>query len=660
MFHRALILLFVGGLFLTNCKVLFAQDSLESAGRIQDDSLAVKQLIAKSRTFYFNNPDSCLFYVQQALTLSRKIKFIPGETQSLNVAGEAYRFDGNFPSSLDMQFQALSLYRKLNDRRGEMSTLGFIGFTYVELMEYRQGLTYLLEGKKLSDQNFLPGTSNFLLSNIGHAYEKLSIPDSALYYQRAAYYIPGVETVPPLRALILRRLGVVYTQTGQYDSALIYYHMSLDHSKGPDASANLSHLYNSLADLHYRLKNYDSSFLFVKKAFSAENTFLQKQSILDASMMLSKLFREKGLADSALFYYDVGSRLKDELYGPGKFRQIQLLVLRQQQEQQKIIQQEQAFKSRIKTTTLLASLGVFIIIVLLLLRNNRHKQKAKIRIEKAYDELKAAQQLLIQSEKMASLGELTAGIAHEIQNPLNFVNNFSDVNKELIEELKIEKSKVKSERDEELEAQLLSDIEQNLEKINHHGKRAEAIVKGMLQHSKNNAGQKEPTDINALADEYLRVAYHGMRAKDKSFNATTKTDFDKSIGKINIVSQEIGRVILNLINNAFYAVDEKKKQILNARQNASVGQGYEPTVVVSTKMENGKVEIKIADNGNGISQKVMDKIFQPFFTTKPAGQGTGLGLSLAYDIVKAHGGEITVDSKEGEYTEFILRLSSKD
>jgi C4-dicarboxylate-specific signal transduction histidine kinase len=214
--------------------------------------------------------------------------------------------------------------------------------------------------------------------------------------------------------------------------------------------------------------------------------------------------------------------------------------------------------------------------------------KQTIELRTAFENLKSTQSQLIQSEKMASLGELTAGIAHEIQNPLNFVNNFSDVNKELIEELKSEKSKVKSERDEELENQLLNDIELNLEKINHHGKRADAIVKGMLQHSRTSSGQREPTDINALADEYLRLAYHGLRAKDKSFNAHFKTDFDNSIGKLNIVPQEIGRVILNLINNAFYAVDEKKKHA----STGSVENGYEPTVSVSTKKNNGKVEIK--------------------------------------------------------------------
>jgi signal transduction histidine kinase/ligand-binding sensor domain-containing protein len=264
-------------------------------------------------------------------------------------------------------------------------------------------------------------------------------------------------------------------------------------------------------------------------------------------------------------------------------------------------------------------------------------------LKQTITELKATQDQLIQSEKMASLGELTAGIAHEIQNPLNFVNNFSEVNSELIGEMNQEIDKGNFE-----EAKAIAkDITENEQKIIFHGKRADAIVKGMLQHSRASTGQKEETNINALADEYLRLAYHGLRAKDKSFNANMKTDYDERIGTVNVVSQEIGRVILNLITNAFHAVMEKKKQ---------VGQGYEPTVTVITKKMEDKIEVRVKDNANGIPQKVLDKIFQPFFTTKPPGQGTGLGLSLSYDIVNAHNGELKVETKEGEGTVFIISL----
>ena len=259
----------------------------------------------------------------------------------------------------------------------------------------------------------------------------------------------------------------------------------------------------------------------------------------------------------------------------------------------------------------------------------------KEELQHALVDLKATQAQLIQAEKMASLGELTAGIAHEIQNPLNFVNNFSEMKHEIqngnLEEVKT----------------LAADLEDNLKKINHHGKRADAIVKGMLQHSRKNTGQKEPTDINALADEYLRLSYHGLRAKDKSFNANFKTDFDLTLKKITVVPQDMGRVLLNLFNNAFYAINEKKK---------TLGTGYEPMVSVSTKKLNNKIEITVRDNGMGISKNLQEKIFQPFFTTKPTGQGTGLGLSLSYDIVKAHSGELKVESIEGKGTAFTISL----
>jgi len=276
-----------------------------------------------------------------------------------------------------------------------------------------------------------------------------------------------------------------------------------------------------------------------------------------------------------------------------------------------------------------------------ILQEEVNRQTAEIRT--TLDNLKTTQSQLIQSEKMASLGELTAGIAHEIQNPLNFVNNFSEVSNELLDEMK---TKLDDGNTEEAKS-LADDVKQNLEKILHHGKRADAIVKGMLQHSRSSSGQKESTDINTLADEYLRLAYHGLRAKDKSFNAAMKTDYDESIGLIKVMPQDMGRVILNLITNAFYAVTERKKL---------QPEGYEPVVAVATKKLNDRIEVSVKDNGTGIPQKVLDKIFQPFFTTKPTGQGTGLGLSLSYDIVKAHNGELKLETREGEGTTFIISI----
>jgi len=277
----------------------------------------------------------------------------------------------------------------------------------------------------------------------------------------------------------------------------------------------------------------------------------------------------------------------------------------------------------------------------------------KEELQQALAELKSTQAQLVQQEKMASLGELTAGIAHEIQNPLNFVNNFSEVSIELLDELKEDiLSKLPDDTKEDAD-DIINDLTQNLSKINQHGKRADAIVKGMLQHSRASTSKKEPTDINALADEYLRLSYHGLRAKDKSFNAGMRTSFDETIGNVDAMAQDLGRVLLNLYNNSFYSVAEKKKL---------KGEGYEPMVNVTTKhvtLANGHnaVEITVSDNGMGIPQKVLDKIYQPFFTTKPTGQGTGLGLSMSYDIItKAHNGELKVDTAEGEYAKFTITI----
>ncbi|PVW16581.1 hypothetical protein DDV96_04345 [Marixanthomonas spongiae] len=287
----------------------------------------------------------------------------------------------------------------------------------------------------------------------------------------------------------------------------------------------------------------------------------------------------------------------------------------------------------------------------------KNLEKAKKSAEKALSELQETQEQLIQSEKMASLGELTAGIAHEIQNPLNFVNNFSEVSQELIDEIDEE---IANGDMNEVKL-LLTDIKQNLEKINHHGKRADGIVKGMLQHSRKSTAEKEPTDINKLADEYLRLAYHGLRAKDKSFNATLETNFDETIEKVNVIPQDIGRVLLNLITNAFYACAERSRSACNEKKKSDKEIDYRPTVSICTMQNSplkggkGGITISVKDNGNGIPKHVVDKIFQPFFTTKPTGQGTGLGLSMSYDIItKGHGGELKVSTQENKGTTFTI------
>ncbi|HEX6892477.1 MAG TPA: ATP-binding protein, partial [Chryseolinea sp.] len=373
--------------------------------------------------------------------------------------------------------------------------------------------------------------------------------------------------------------------------------------------------------------------------------------VRDASSLLATLHRKTGKLDSALFYQDIANATNERMYGRDKFIELQLLLSQEQRrteeiqraEEKRILEIQQA-QERFRNNTLIIGLvtvtTIILVATILLFRSNRIKQKTNLVLRQTLNELKATQSQLIQSEKMASLGELTAGIAHEIQNPLNFVNNFSEVNAELIDDLKKELASGNRKSADEI----ADSIKQNQEKINNHGKRADGIVKSMLQHSRSSSGQKELTDLNTLCEEYVRLAYHGFKAKDKSFNANFETHLDPTLPKIEIVPQDIGRVILNLINNAFYAVSAK------------VDGSYEPKVTMMTKFVSGKVEISIRDNGPGIPESLKEKIFQPFFTTKPTGQGTGLGLSLSYDIIKAHGGTLEVNSKEGEGAEFIIQL----
>jgi signal transduction histidine kinase len=349
--------------------------------------------------------------------------------------------------------------------------------------------------------------------------------------------------------------------------------------------------------------------------------------------------------------------LKDSIENSEKIIHFKDIVFGEQIRLRELEEEKILIQNRIRTYTLLGCILFLLVIAILLYRNILHRREAavtlegqKLELQNTLQDLKNTQVQLIQSEKMASLGELTAGIAHEIQNPLNFVNNFADLNMELIAELKneIEKGNLTNAKE------LANDITDNEQRINQHGKRAGAIVKGMLQHTRIGTGKRELTNLNAVVDEYLRICYQDLRVKDKSFVVKLITNFDRQIGAINIVPQDIGHVLLNLYNNAFYAVTEKKK---------TAAEGYEPAVTVITKLKQEPktgsrvVEIIVQDNGNGVPQKIRDKIFQPFFTTKPAGQGTGLGLSLSYDIIKAHGAELKMETKEGEGTQFIIHLS---
>ena len=493
--------------------------------------------------------------------------------------------------------------------------------------------------------------------NLGRSYLNINKTDSAHLFENEAERLMLASGFKKYLGSVYGIKSAIFLKDGHKDSALQYLFKAIELSEKYNNRNALNGSYFNLANFYLGENQGDSALKYARLNVDVIHELgpISGHTVHIGTVYENffRAFKLLGPHDSIFKYQSLTLTTKDSI---SKLRiknltefqtsSFQELLRLQNLEEEKII-----YQGKVRTLLLLGGIGILLLLALIFYRNFRQKHKANLKIEQAYENLKATQQQLVQSEKMASLGELTAGIAHEIQNPLNFVNNFSEVNNELIEEVKSnaaslrggQKSNLKGEELEEL----LNDIYQNNEKINYHGKRADAIVKGMLQHSRASSGQKEQTDLNALCEEYLRLAYHGLRAKDKTFNAKFDASLDPTIGKIKIIPEDIGRVLLNLINNAFYVVNEKKKSNL---------EGFEPNVILSTKKKNGIIEIRVKDNGNGIPGKVLDKIFQPFFTTKPTGQGTGLGLSLSYDIVKAHSGELKVETKEGEGTDFIVLL----
>jgi len=614
-----------------------------------EDSVKLEIMLNLAGNYRWTIPDSSIKYALLGLPLSRKLGLKRSEVHLQQDMGEALSGKGNFSLALETQLKGLKLAEKNGNEEDIVWSLAQTGTVYFYSHDYENALAYFKKTKNFPKAYL--NSEEFFSGFIGEAYFHLGRIDSALPYIQRSYEL---DIKDPFWTIPYYYMGKIYAKKNQPAKAVELYRTGIELAT---ASLDKINGYNYMAELFRDTGYPDSVIYYADKGLTLAQNLSFGDKVIESSSILKELYKKAGRTDSAFKYQEIMLAAKDSVFSQEKVKQMQNLAFNEQLSQQEIKAEQQTYRNRIKMYGLIGIGAIFFLIAVLLWRNNRYKQRAfnllqqqksatdqqRAKAEKALSDLSSAQAQLIQSEKMASLGELTAGIAHEIQNPLNFVNNFSDINTELIEEMKTE---LKAGNTEEVMT-IANNVADNEQKINHHGKRADAIVKGMLLHSRSSNGIKEPTNINALADEYLRLAYHGLRAKDKTFNATMETDYDETIGIVNIIPQDIGRVILNLITNAFYAVTERAKQ---------AGAGYEPTVAVSTKKLNGTVEIRVKDNGAGIPPKILDKIFQPFFTTKPTGQGTGLGLSLSYDIVKAHGGELKVETKEDEYTEFKVSL----
>jgi signal transduction histidine kinase len=634
-------------------------DSLRKAyQKNKQDTTLVDLLVKKSTADYLTtNVDSGMICARQALELAKKINFKKGEVRAKAAIATFLNISGDLPGSLKITFEALPDAIRLGETREVASFYNTRGLTYSLLNEHQKSLDNYYAFLHVTEKYHYPYLETVALNNIARQYLDMNRLDSAIWLNQKAYDTDIKKKLTKSIGYQIRNFGIIRFKKGDMPGAIAWYKKSLADSSTHGNHYLQSEDYRRIAEAYQKLNKTDSSIVYAKKGLNEAKLDRNPNIVQLAATLLTTAYQLKNDFKNAFYYQQVTQAAKDSLFSQQKTLQVQNLAYNEEQRKQEAKANEIAYQNRVRFYVMLGVIGVFVLIAGILIFANTQRKKAnnllkrqndqieaqRKDLEKTVADLKITQRQLIQSEKMASLGELTAGIAHEIQNPLNFVNNFSEVSMELLDEMQSELA----EGDTDEATVLAVNIKGNLEKISQHGKRADFIVKGMLQHSRTSTGEKQLTNINILAEEFFKLAFHGLRAKDKSFNAEMVTDFDPDLPKVNVAQQDMGRVMLNLINNAFYAVNEKAK---------TAGPGYKPTVELNTAAGNGHVEISVKDNGDGIPQKVLDKIFQPFFTTKPTGQGTGLGLSLSYDIIKAHNGTIDVDTKEGEYTEFTIAL----
>jgi two-component system, NtrC family, sensor kinase len=580
--------------------------------------------------------------------------------------------NGDYISVLKLSLQLLERFKKRADGYGIYMAYAQIGEAYLYSKDFEQANAYskkiMAIGELTNDKEML----SIAYNKLGTSYEQAGKPDSGLVYAKLAVKYAEETGNDNVKTFPLGTLAECYIGLKEYDKAMLYLNQSRDYAIKTNDQEALSWALQDYARLYLETNQQDSARYYGYQAIKQSSSIGFRYMVMFSYQYLYMSYEKTATKDSAYKYFRLWAFAKDSLLNSTKMKGLQLINFTNQLQQQEAEQEQRRLKNKLIMYAMLAGLSLSFIIGLILYRNNRQKQKANAVLQEKNEEiqstlsrLKATQTQLIQSEKLASLGELTAGISHEIQNPLNFVTNFSELSIDLVKDLKDEMGKspltpeggmIISLKDKEYIEELFSDLSANQEKIKHHGKRASSIVKGMLEHSRSNVGDKALTDINNLADEYLRLSFHGLRAKDKSFNADFKTDFEKDLPQIKLMQQDFGRVILNLINNAFYAVNQRRLNVGEVQNLTDVGT-YSPTVTVSTQYVDNQIIIRIADNGTGMSESVKAKIFQPFFSTKPTGEGTGLGLSLANDIVtKGHGGTLKVESTEGVGTEFIIQL----
>jgi len=628
----------------------------DSLKKHRQDSVYDEALFQKVSFFFNNNTDSAACYIKKEKAFSQKVGYLKGEIRSQLAYAMLMSRLGNLPLSIKTTLAQLPRARAIHLWRAVAQCYNVLGSDYAKMGDQKAALNYFLKFKAVTDSNRVVFWAFASKVNVANQYINMNMADSARYYADLADSVLRKDHDTSSVAYLLGIRGRIEVLKGNYKKGIDYCRMSLLKTYRDFNLVSTTEI--TIATAYQQLNRSDSCVYYAEAAYRSAMLVNNPYLVVKATELLKNEYYILKNYKNAFDYQQIMLKARDSLYNIGKAVEIQNELYNEAQKARRANDIRVELQNRIRLYIVLGVLSVMVIIAVFLLYANSQRKKAnKVlqqrneqienqheALEKSFSDLKATQTQLIQSEKMASLGELTAGIAHEIQNPLNFVNNFSEVSTELIDEMDEELDK----GDIEEAKAIAADVKQNLEKIRHHGKRADAIVKGMLQHSQTGTGSKEMKDINPLADEVMRLAYHGLRAKDKSFNAELITNFDSKLPAVNIIPQDISRVLLNLFNNAFYAVNQKQK---------TAGVDYKPEVTVSTYIEKNNLVINVKDNGNGIPDAIKDRIMQPFFTTKPTGEGTGLGLSLSYDIVvKGHGGSISVTSKEGEGSEFIVTI----
>jgi two-component system NtrC family sensor kinase len=654
---------------------LLAVLSLKAVAQNNDDSIKhvlpttkdpkqkIKLLTILSDDYSETNVDSSLRYTNALYALALKTKDRSAEAYAIGNLSFYYLHVGNLVRCMKLSFVSLQIFESIKDSVNIANSYNGIGHIYRAEKDWKNAYKYYRMERSLAVKINDHRDDAFGSLNLSYLFLKDHRLDSAMYYAKRVLELHDKYHIDFPRALTTTLIADVYDAKGDHITAMKMYRESMAYA----AKINDPSLYQiqvEYAGLLYKAHQVDSALMYANKVLvNSADIILGERSHLYE--ILSNIYKDKGEYKAAFDYQAKATTLRDSLLNTEQTQETANLLSNEQQHQVDLknaaLGYQEKMNTRVRMYAIIGVAVVLLMIGIILWRNNRRQkqtnhllseQKEEISAQrdnlgKTLDELKITQTQLIQSEKMASLGELTAGIAHEIQNPLNFVNNFSEVSVELLTELKEE---AKAGNTDDVIA-IADDLTKNLEKINHHGKRADSIVKGMLEHSRVGTGEKQLTNINTIADEFLKLSYHGLRAKDKNFNAELITNFDENLPNVNIAAQDIGRVLLNLFNNAFYAVNQKKK---------TAGPDYKPTVEITTfapPLGSGGWGATVRDNGNGIPETIKDKIMQPFFTTKPTGEGTGLGLSLSYDIVvKGHGGTITIDTKENEFTEFTVTL----